>query len=79
MVTPETGPINGSTPVTIKGTGFAAGAKIKFGDVDATDTVNITPSLISLGTPPHAAGVVDVVVTNPDGKKTIKKDGFTYA
>jgi uncharacterized protein (TIGR03382 family) len=57
---------------------FAPGATVTFGDVPATD-VNV-PSGTSLSalTPAHAAGVVDVVVTNPNGQTGRLVGGFTY-
>lgn len=73
-VDPKSGPA--AKPVTIKGTGFDVKA-VQFGDVDATVT-KATATAISVTTPPHDLGPVDVVVTNKDGKTATLKAGFKY-
>jgi IPT/TIG domain len=74
-------PVQGSTAggdtVTITGTDFAAGRKVTFGNLDAT-TVSSTPTSITVTTPPHAAGKVDVAVINEDQQQHVIKDGFEY-
>jgi IPT/TIG domain len=76
-VSPNSGTTVGGTNVNISGSGFAQGAGVSFGGVLATN-VSGNESFISATTPPHAAGAVDVVVTNPNGPAATKVSGFTY-
>jgi hypothetical protein len=64
-VSPNNGSALGGTPVTITGANFQAGAAVTFGGALAT-LVNVPDAgTITALTPPHAAGLVDVVVQNP--------------
>ncbi len=76
---PSTGPTAGGTTVTIVGANFVAGAHVRIGGVDATSVTVASASSITAVTPPHAAGAVEVVVTNPDGQAGALGNGFTYA
>jgi hypothetical protein len=67
----------GGTAVTIVGANFGAGATVTFGGVAATG-VTVTASSITAATPAHAAGVVSVVVTNPDSQSATLTSSFTY-
>lgn len=64
-VTPGSGTENGGTVVTITGTGFQAGADVSFGTTLGT-VVSVTATEITVNSPVHAVGLVDVTVTNPD-------------
>ena len=64
--------------VTLTGLNFAPGATVTFGDVPATDVNVPSGTTLSALTPPHAAGVVDVAVTNPNGQSGRLVGGFTY-
>ena len=78
-IAPATGSVNGGTIVTVSGTGFSSNATVKFGGVSATN-VNVPNSTsITASAPAHAAGKVDVVVTNSDGQFATLDQGFTYA
>jgi hypothetical protein len=77
-ITPNRGPGEGGTHVTIHGTGFTVGAKVAFGNVPATAVNVINPTSLTATTPAHAAGVVDVEVTNADGQKITLPGGYTY-
>ncbi len=78
----EEGSAEGGTEVTITGTNFsAAGGSsegVTFGGVAATDVVFVSATEITCTTPAHAAGAVDVVVTNGDGQTGTLDDGFFY-
>ncbi len=77
-VSPSIGTVTGGVSVTITGTDFSTGAQVKFGDVLATNvTVNSNTS-VTATTPPHAAGSVDVVVTNADSGSATLANSFTY-
>lgn len=80
-VSPNQGLTPGGGSVTISGTGFttAGTTRVTFGGVDATFVyVSSSGTSISCTTPPHAAGAVDVVVTNPGGLTGSILNGFTY-
>ena len=77
-VSPNSGSTNGGTTVTITGTNFQAGATVSFGGTLATVN-SVTASSISAVTPSHAAGVVNVVVTNLDGSGAAASSAYTYS
>lgn len=77
-ISPNTGSAAGGTDVTIRGSGFAAGASVTIGGVPATD-VNVRASdMITAKTPASAvAGTVDIVAT-VNGKTSTLAGGFRY-
>ena len=75
---PKIGGTVGSTFVTINGAGFEFGATVTL-DGAATNATVMSSRQIVAETPTHAAGTVDVVVTNPDGQSASLTGGFTYA
>jgi hypothetical protein len=81
-VTPNTGSTAGGTAVSISGANFFNPSTVTFGGVAATNVVVVNSTTITATTPAHAAGAVDVVVT--DGGACIGATGrlpggFTYA
>jgi len=77
-VTPNSGPTPGGTAVTISGTNFVAGATVALGGVAATGVTVVNATTITGTTGAHAAGAVNVVVTNPDTQAGTLTNGFTY-
>ncbi len=77
-VSPTSGPTAGGSTVTISGTGFGAGASVSFGGTLASSVTVTGSTTISVSTPPHTAGLVDVVVTNPDGQSGSKSAAYSY-
>ncbi|HEV2116610.1 MAG TPA: IPT/TIG domain-containing protein, partial [Terriglobales bacterium] len=77
-VSPNSGPSTGGTAVTISGTNFAAGAVVTFGGTPATNVTVVSGTSITATTPAHAAGTVNVVVTNSDSQSGTLTSGFTY-
>ncbi len=74
-----TGPADGGTVVTITGTNFARGAKVKFGSFPATHIAYVSPTIIKVTAPPvQTGGAVDVVVKNPDGQTATFAGAFRY-
>lgn len=49
-----------------------------FGGTSATNVTVTNSTTMTAVTPAHAAGAVNVVVTNPDGQSGTKASGFTY-
>jgi hypothetical protein len=78
VVSPSSGKIAGGTSVTITGMNFSSGATAEFGGSAASNIVFQNSTTITATVPAHAAGAVDVVVTNPDGQTGTKVAGFTY-
>src|SRR5664280_1066764 len=76
------GPTAGGTSTNITGTNFRSGATVAFANLTnsvgaASVTFNSSSSL-TVPTPAHAAGAVDVVVMNPDFQTATLAGGFTY-
>ena len=67
-ISPASGTTAGGTPVTITGTGFLAGATVTIGGTAATGVTVASSTSITATTPAHAAGAVNVVVTNTDSQ-----------
>lgn len=77
-ISPNSGTTSGSTSVTITGTGFAAGATVKFGANNGTSVNVVSATQITVSTPAGSAGAVNVVVTNTDGGTVTSTNAFTY-
>ena len=77
-VSPTSGNTAGGTVVTITGTGFQTGATVTFGGAAAATVTVVSAASIVATTPAHAAGAVNVVVTNPDFQSATVAAGFTY-
>jgi hypothetical protein len=76
-ISPNSGSTNGGTAVTITGTNFISGATVTFGGTAATNVTVVSSTSITATTPAHAAGAVNVVVTDSSGSGTLT-NGFTY-
>ena len=79
-ITPPSGPTTGGTPVTITGSNFVSGGSfgVTIGGTNANG-VYINPTTITATTPAHAAGAVNVVITNNDGQNITGANAFTYS
>jgi hypothetical protein len=77
-ISPNSGTINGGTAVTITGTGFLAGATVSVGGTPGTGVTVVNSTSITATTPAHAAGAVNVIVTNSDTQSGTLTRGFTY-
>lgn len=77
-VSPNAGALAGGSTVAITGTGFYPGVTVSIGGVNCTPVTYTSDTAISCTTGAHAAGAVDVVVTNPDAQTGTKVGGFTY-
>ena len=79
---PGSGNPAGGDSVAVPGTGFnvATGLRVLFGGIDGTvNLAGSTSTSISVTTPTHAPGPVDVAVINPDGQAAIRTSGYSYA
>jgi hypothetical protein len=78
-VGPGLGLTNGGTAIAIFGGDFAPGATATIGQVAVPGATVVDAGVISATTAAHAAGPVDVVVTNPDHNSVTLHNGFVYA
>ncbi len=76
-VGPATGSTKGGDVVTITGTNLAGVTSITFGGVAAPIVTRISNTQVSVTTPAHASGAVDVTVSIPGGTTT-RPGSFTY-
>jgi len=77
-VGPSLGSTAGGNTLTINGTGFSAGATVEMGSTACGGVSIPFPTQITCVVPAHAAGVVDITVTNSDGQTTTLENGYTY-
>ncbi len=64
---PSSGPTGGGTTVTLTGTGFTGATSVTFGGVAGRSVSVASATSLTVVTPAHAGGPVDVVVTTPKG------------
>ncbi len=77
-IKPTSAPTTGGKRVTITGTGFASGLQVLFGGVAGTSVVLKGSTSLTVMAPAHAAGTVDIVVRNPDGRSATAAGAFRY-
>jgi hypothetical protein len=77
-ISPALGPTNGGTALAILGTNFLDGTTVSFGLLPAASVAVNNSSNITAITPAQGAGLVNVVLTNPDGQVAVLTNGFTY-
>ena len=78
-VSPSSGPVGGSQSVTISGHGLTGATAVSFGGSAGTGIVVNSDTSITVTTPAHAAGTVDVTVTTPGGtSSTSSADDYTF-
>ncbi len=75
-VSPESGSTDGGTSVTITGTHFTGATSVTFDGSEGTSLSVTNDGELTVVTPAHAAGAVDVVVTTPAGSSSAAS--FTY-
>lgn len=68
--------IGGGTDVRINGKSFADGATVSFGGKTAS-VKNLSPTSITVTTPDHVAGKVDVTI-NKDSQRFTERDAYEY-
>lgn len=76
-ISPATGPAAGGTKVTITGTNLSGNQSVSIGGVPATNVVVLNQNTLVCTTGAHAAGAVDVVITD-DGGTVTGTNAFTY-
>ena len=78
-IAPNNGTAAGGTSVTVTGASFLPGATLSLGGTPATGLAVVSGTSITATTPAHAAGAVNVAVTNPDGQTGTLANGYTYS
>ena len=76
-LSPTTGSTSGGTVVTIRGSGFSAGATVTVGGREAGATF-VDSSTLQITTPSGSAGGARVSIQNPEGISYYLDAGFTY-
>jgi len=77
QIFPANGPASGGTTVTLTGTNLRSDCTVRFGGLPAANPVLSAAGSLSVLTPAHVAGVVDVVLSCGDQSFTLS-NGFTY-
>lgn len=78
-VTPSQGGIAGGTSITVSGTGFSGTPSVYLGSTQCSNVQRIDGTTLTCVTPAHAAGVVTVVLQNPDGQvSNALANGFRF-
>ena len=78
-ISPNSGPTSGGSTINIQGTGFQIGATVSLGGTAATNVIVGSSTSITATVAPHAAGPLNVVVTNTDGQTGTLANGYTYS
>ncbi len=76
-VSPNIGLASGGTSVTISGENLGATSAVAFGGTPAASFIVDSGWQVTATSPAHAAGAVDITITNPYGDGTAT-DAFTY-
>ena len=79
-ISPGSGTILGSTPVTISGVNFTGATSVTFGGLICGSIVVVNDTTITCVTPAHVSGTVDVIVTTPSGPSSSagSQNDFVY-
>jgi len=78
-ITPKLGPLTGGALVTITGYQFTGATAVKFGNTLGTSKTVVSSTKITIRSPAHAAGTLDVRVTTAKGTSpVIRGDQYIY-
>lgn len=78
-ISPVFGPPQGFTQTTITGGNYQSGITVKFGGTQSSGVTLISGSQIQTPSPAHTSGVVDLLLTNPDGASSTALLAYTYS
>ena len=76
-LSPDSGPVNGGTEVTITGANFTSDCTFSFGHRPADNVVVVDDTTVTLTTPAHGVETVDVTATCSSGTFTLP-GAFTF-
>jgi IPT/TIG domain len=77
-IAPQIGSTRGGAWATITGVDFQPGAKVRLGATTVFSSTRDSTTILVSGTAAHAAGTIDVIVTNPGGLEARLRRGYTY-
>ena len=77
-IAPHVGSTRGGAWATITGVDFQPGARVRLGDTTVSSWTPDSTTISIFETAAHAAGTVDVIVTNPGGLEARLSGGYTY-
>jgi hypothetical protein len=77
-IAPQIGSTRGGAWATITGVDFQPGAKVRLGATTVFSSTRDSTTILVSGTAAHAAGTIDVIVTNPGGLEARLSGGYTY-
>jgi len=77
-IAPQVGSTHGGAWATITGVDFQPGAKVRLGATTVFSSTRDSTTILVSGTAAHAAGTIDVIVTNPGGLEARLSGGHTY-
>jgi hypothetical protein len=77
QITPQKGTTAGGDSVTLTGSDFSTTVKVLFDKIAGNVTASTNTS-VTVITPPHAKGKVDVTIVNDDKQENVVKEGFEY-
>jgi len=77
-VAPRIGSTRGGGWATITGADFQPGASVRFGHSAVSSWTRDSTTIAIWATAAHAAGTVDVIVTNPGGLQATLTSGYAY-
>ena len=77
-VEPNSDVVTGGATIKIIGENFQDGATVTIGGRAASNVIFVSSTELIVEVPAGAAGSVNIVVTNPDGKSVTVAGGFTY-
>ena len=77
-VEPDSDVVTGGATIKIIGENFQDGAAVTIGGNAVSNVIFISSTELTVDVPAGAAGSVDIVVTNPDGKSDTLAGSFTY-
>jgi len=77
-ITPDRGPANGLTVVTVFGSGFVDGMEVLFGAYRAPQVFVISDAIANATAAPQPPGTVDVRAVAPDGREAVLERAFRY-
>ncbi|MBI3819186.1 MAG: IPT/TIG domain-containing protein [Planctomycetes bacterium] len=78
-VAPVSGTTAGGTAVTITGTNFSGTPLVVFGDALGTSVNVNSATQITVTSPAHASGAVDIVIINSGGEEARSAGAFTFS
>ncbi len=75
---PSAAATSGGSLVTISGAGLEDGSRVTIGGIEAPVVEFLDSHTLTVAAPPHPGGVVDVVISDPDGRTGTLPQGFSY-